>query len=139
MAIDAPGPHPNLPRRGALGLMFAAIVLCGLLGGAIGYGLVRTSCPSSPTVAERLLEVVPGYHAHTPACDLKLIGGALAGTVLASIGAGVVAMLMLRAQSEWRSHPAGRPLTGAGAQTAPGAGRAPPVKKRKSGGTPPRA
>ena len=138
MAIDAPGAHPNLPRRGALALMFSAIVVCGALGGAIGYGLVRTSCPTSPTVAEHLLEVVPGYHARTPACDLKLTAGALAGTILAAIGAGVIAMLMLRAQSEWRSHPAGRTLTGGGAQTPPGAGRAPPVTRRRSGGTPPR-
>ena len=117
--------------------MFAAIVLCGMLGGTIGYGLVRTSCPSTPTVAERLLEVVPGYHAHTPSCDLKLLGGALAGTVLAAVGAGIVAILMLRAQSEWRTHPAGRSLAGAGAP-APGAGRGPPVRKGRSGGTPPR-
>ena len=88
--------------------MFSAIVVCGVLGGAIGYGLVNTSCPSTPTVAEHLLEIVPGYHAHTPSCDLKLLAGALTGTVLAAIGAGVVAMLMLRAQSEWRAHPAGR-------------------------------
>ena len=111
---------------------FSAIVLCGALGGAIGYGLVKTSCPSTPTVAEHLLEVVPGYRARTPACGLKLLGGALAGTVLAAIGAGVVAMLMLRAQSEWRAHPAGRPLP-----EAP-AGRSPPVRKPRSGGTPPR-
>jgi hypothetical protein len=136
--IDAPGTHPNLPRRGALALMFVSIVICGMLGGTIGYGLVRTSCPSTPTVAEQLLEVVPGYDAHTPACDLKLLGGALAGTVLAAIGAGVVAMLMLRAQSEWRTHPAGRPLSGAGSSPAPGAGRAPPVRRGRSGGTPPR-
>jgi hypothetical protein len=135
--IDAPGTHPNLPRRGALALMFAAIVICGILGGTIGYGLVRTSCPSTSTVAEHLLEAVPGYHAHTPSCDLKLLGGALAGTVLAAIGAGVVAMLMLRAQSEWRTHPAGRSLAGAGAgSAAPGAGRAPPVRRGRSGGTP---
>jgi hypothetical protein len=135
--IDAPGTHPNLPRRGALALMFSAIVLCGMLGGAIGYGLVRTSCPNTATVAEQLLEVVPGYHAHTPSCDLKLTGGALAGTVLAAIGAGIVAILMLRAQSEWRSHPAGRSLPGAGPR-APGAGRGPPVRRGRSGGMPPR-
>ena len=135
MPIDAPGTHPNLPRRGALALMFGAIVLCGVLGGAIGYGLVRTSCPSAPTVAEQLLEVVPGYHAHTPSCDLKLLGGALSGTVLAAIGAGVVAILMMRAQSEWRSHPARRSLVGA---PGPGAGPDPPVRRKRSGGTPPR-
>jgi hypothetical protein len=44
----------------------------------------------------------------------------LAGTIPAAIGAGVVAMLMLRAQSEWRSHPA------------------PSVRRRRAGGTPPR-
>ena len=112
--LDAPSTHPNLPRRGLLALMFGAIVLCGLLGGSIGYGLVRTSCPTSPTVGERLLEVVPGYHAHSSSCDVELLGGALAGTALAAIGAGVVAALMLRAQSEWRTHPAARPLAPGG-------------------------
>ena len=126
-SFDAPDSHPNLPRRGALALMFAAIVICGLLGGAIGYGLVNTSCPSTPTVAEKLIEVTPGYHAHTPSCDLKLLSGALVGTVATAIGAGVVAVLMLRAQSEWQTHPAGRP------HSRP----APPVKKPRSGGTPP--
>jgi len=107
--LSAPASHPNLPRRGALALMFTAIVLAGLLGGGIGYGLVDTSCPKTATLAEQLLETVPGVHAHTPSCDVKLLGGAVAGTALAAIGAGVVAMLMLRAQSEWRAHPAVRP------------------------------
>jgi hypothetical protein len=128
VSIDAPAAHPNLPRRGALALMFSAIVVCGALGGSIGYGLVNTSCASAPTVAEHLLETVPGYHAHTPSCDLKLLGGALTGTVLAAIGAGVVAMLMMRAQAEWRAHPAGRPRAPSG----------PPLRKPRSGGTPPR-
>ena len=136
MPIDAPGTHPNLPRRGLLALMFSAIVICGVLGGLIGYGLVRTSCPTTPTVAEKLSEVVPGYHAHPPACDLKLLGGALTGTILAGIGAGVVSMLMLRAQSEWRTHPAGRQLSISSPGSAAG-GRAPPTKPQ-SGGTPPR-
>jgi hypothetical protein len=136
--IDAPGTHPNLPRRGALALMFSAIVLCGMLGGAIGYGLVRTSCPTTPTVAEKLLEVVPGYHARTKSCDLKLLGGSLSGTVLAAIGAGVVAILMLRAQSEWRAHPAGRAVGSGRVEPSPASGRGPPVRKKRSGGTPPR-
>jgi hypothetical protein len=125
--FDAPESHPNLPRRGPLALMFAAIVVCGLLGGAIGYGLVNTSCPSAPTVAEKLIEVVPDYHAHTPSCDLKLVAGALVGTVATAIGAGVVAVLMLRAQSEWSTHPAPRALPSATS----------PVRKPRSGGTPP--
>ena len=127
--FDAPESHPNLPRRGALVLMFAAIVVCGLVGGAIGYGLVNTSCPSRPTVAEQLIEQVPGYHASSPSCDLKLLSGAILGTAVTAIGAGVVAVLVLRAQSEWQTHPAGR--------SAP-AGAAPPVRKPPAGGTPPR-
>lgn len=137
MPTEAPETHPNLPRRGLLGLMFAAILICGALGGAIGYGLVNTSCPSSPTVAERLLEQVPGYHATTPSCDLKLVAGALTGTALAAIGAGVIAMLMLRAQSEWRTHPAGRQLSPPSAAGSGAGGRAPPMKPQ-SGETPPR-
>jgi hypothetical protein len=127
--FDAPESHPNLPRRGALALMFAAIVVCGVLGGAIGYGLVNTSCPSQPTVSEQLLEEVPGYRASTPSCDLKLLGGAVTGTAFAAIGAGVVAVLVMRAQSEWHTHPAARPAAGASP---------PPVRKRRDGGTPPR-
>jgi hypothetical protein len=138
VAIDAPGTHPNLPRRGLLALMFSSIVLCGMLGGAIGYGLVRTSCPASLTVADQLSELVPGFHAHARSCDLELAGGALAGTVLTAIGAGIVAMLMLRAQSEWRAHPAGRTRNRRQVAASLPAGRSPPVRKRRSGGTPPR-
>jgi hypothetical protein len=138
VAIDAPAAHPNLPRRGLLALMFAAIVVCGVLGGSIGYGLVSTSCATAPTVAEHLLETVPGYHAHTPSCDLKLLAAALTGTALAGIGAGVVAMLMMRAQAEWRAHPAGRPLAPSGSSAARVTGRGPPIRKPRSGGTPPR-
>ena len=45
--------------------------------------------------------------------------------MLAAIGAGVVAMLMLRAQAEWRAHPAGRSLAGAGDDPAAGGGPRP--------------
>ena len=135
VANDDAAAHPNLPRRGALALMFAAVVVCGVLGGSIGYGLVNTSCAASPTVAQHLLETVPGYHPSTPSCDLKLLGGALVGTVLAAVGAGVVAMLMMRAQAEWRAHPAGRMVaTGASGRAPPG--NNPPVRKPRSGGTP---
>ena len=108
-------------------MMFAAIVVCGLVGGAIGYGLVNTSCPSRPTVAEQLIEQVPGYHAHSSSCDLKLLAGAVVGTAITAIGAGVVAVLVLRAQSEWQTHPAARARAVA----------RPPVRKPQGGGTPP--
>jgi hypothetical protein len=126
--FDAPESHPNLPRRGALALMFAGIVVGGLLGGAIGYGLVNTSCPSRPTVAEQLIEEVPGYRARSPSCDLELVGGAVAGAAITAIGAGVVAVLVMRAQAEWHTHPAARPVAGA----------RPPVRRPRDGGTPPR-
>jgi hypothetical protein len=112
--------------------MFAAIVLGGVLGGSIGYGLVNTSCPKEPTLAEQLLETVPNFHASTPSCDAKILAGAVVGTVLAAIGAGVVAMLMLRAQSEWRAHPARRTLDPGAPPTAPR------VRPPPAGGTPPR-
>jgi hypothetical protein len=108
--------------------MFVAIVVCGLVGGAIGYGLVNTSCPSRPPVAEQLLDQVPGYHADAPSCDLKLLGAAVAGTAIVAIGAGIVAVLVLRAQSEWQTHPAVRPSPAGAA----------PVRPPRDGGTPPR-
>ena len=41
---------------------------------------------------------------HVPSCALKELGGALVGTVLAAIGAATIAILVMRAQSEWRGH-----------------------------------
>jgi hypothetical protein len=112
--------HPNLPRRGALGLMFFGIALSGMLGGLIGYGLVKTSCADTPTRAERLLQVVPNFHAHVASCTLPEFLAAFVGTVFTAIGAGIIAVLIVRAQSEWRGHPAGR------------------VSRSGPGGTPPR-
>jgi hypothetical protein len=96
--------HPNLPRRGALGAMFVAIAFSGSLGGLIGYSLVATTCPDTATRAEQLLQQIRGFHAHVPSCALKELAGALAGTVLAALGAATIAILVLRAQSEWRGH-----------------------------------
>jgi hypothetical protein len=84
--------------------MFLAIVGAGILGGLIGYGVVRASCSDAPTHAERLLQQVPGFRAHVASCDLPLLLAALAGTVISAIGAGTVAILVMRAQSEWRAH-----------------------------------
>jgi len=86
--------------------MFVGIALSGMLGGLIGYGLVETSCADTPTRAERLLAVVPGFHAHVSSCTVPELFAALFGTLLAAIGAGVIAILIMRAQSEWRAHPA---------------------------------
>jgi hypothetical protein len=96
--------HPNLPRRGALGVMFLAISLSGALGGLIGYSLVASTSPSTPTRAEQLLEQIRGFQAHVPSSALKELFAALAGTIFAAIGAATIAILVMRAQSEWRGH-----------------------------------
>jgi hypothetical protein len=96
--------HPNLPRRGALGVMFLAILGAGILGGLIGYGIVRASCRETPTHAERLLQQVPRFRADVASCNVQLLLAAVVGTVIAAIGAGIVSILVLRAQSEWRAH-----------------------------------
>jgi hypothetical protein len=102
--------HPNVPRRGPLLLAFAAIAACGGLGALIGYGLVDTSCQEQPSLLERLLESVRGYHATTHHCGAARAGGSIVGGALAAIGAGVVAVLMLRAMAEWRvTRPDGGP------------------------------
>jgi hypothetical protein len=86
-------------------LAFVAIVFSGALGGAIGWGLVDTTCSERPTVAQHLLDDLEGYEASIPSCGPKLLAGAIAGTAFAAVGAGVVTVLVVRAQSEWRSHP----------------------------------
>jgi hypothetical protein len=126
--VVVPPSHPNRPGRGLLILAFVGILTAGALGGAIGWGIVDTSCSETPTVGNQLLEAVPGVHAQKHSCDAALIGAALVGAGLAAIGAGVVAGLMLRAQSEWRAHPPSAPR---------GRVRANPVKQAESGGSPP--
>jgi phosphotransferase system glucose/maltose/N-acetylglucosamine-specific IIC component len=102
--LDPVPEHPNLPRRGPLALMFGAIAIAGILGGLIGYGIMHATCDDSTTNAQRLLEQVPGFHAQTTSCDWQLFGAAIIGTVVAAIGAAVIAVLLMRAQSEWKVH-----------------------------------
>jgi len=96
--------HPNVPRRGPLLAAFFAVTVCGMLGGLIGYGLVDTSCTEKSSLLEHLLESVRGYHATVHRCGVARAGGSVIGGVLAALGAGVVAVLMLRAMAEWRMH-----------------------------------
>jgi uncharacterized protein (DUF2062 family) len=84
--------------------MFFGVALSGMLGGLIGYGLVETSCADTPTRAERLLQTVPSFHADVSSCAGPALAAALVGTVVTAVGAAIVAVLMLRAQSEWRAH-----------------------------------
>ena len=126
MSLPDPTDHPNRPGRGLLVLAFVGILVAGALGGAIGWGIVDTSCSEDPTVAGQLLETVPGYEADTRSCDVALVAGALGGALFAAIGAGVVAGLMLRAQSEWRAHPPGAPRPPAGTFSPPESSGNPP-------------
>jgi hypothetical protein len=73
---------PGLPSRTAYLLAFAGVVVAGLLGGMIGYGLVDVSCEGS--------------------CGLAAASGALVGATVAAGGVGVIAVLVLRAMAEWR-------------------------------------
>jgi hypothetical protein len=85
--MDRPPPASDdyaptaLPSTGARVLAFAAILVAGLCGGLIGYGVADVQ-GASTTVA-------------------GLVG--LLGAAGAAIGVGVVATLALRAMGEWRT------------------------------------
>ncbi len=71
---------PMLPSRSAFLLAFGAVVVAGLFGGVIGYGIADVGSHSD---AARLL-------------------GTFVGAVVGAAGVGVVAVLVLRAMAEWR-------------------------------------
>lgn len=106
MADELSDQHPNAPRRGPVLLAFASVVLAGLLGALIGYGLVAASCRERPSRLQQLLEAaIPGYQAKAYSCTWPLAAATVAGGTLAAIGAGIVAVLVLRAMHEWRRLP----------------------------------
>lgn len=71
---------PMLPSRTAFLLAFGAVVLAGLFGGIIGFGIADV-----------------GSHS-----DTSRLVGTFVGAVVGATGVGVVAVLVLRAMSEWR-------------------------------------
>jgi hypothetical protein len=73
------------PPRGAFLLAYLGVVLAGLFGGAIGYGLVNVSSTGGTAVEKAI--------------------GALVGAIVAAVGVGIVAVLALRAMAEWRRPP----------------------------------
>lgn len=92
----AGGLPTGLPSRTAYLLVFASVVLAGVLGGIIGYGIVDIGGLSIST---------HGSHATTqPAATSKLIG-TLIGAGAGAIGVGIVAVLVLRAMAEWKRQP----------------------------------
>lgn len=76
---------PGLPSRFAYLLAFLSVVVSGLFGGTIGYGLVDISCEGG--------------------CGLAAVAGALIGATIAAGGVGIIAVLVLRAMSEWKRNP----------------------------------
>jgi hypothetical protein len=99
MAPDPPAPRPErpaatgalpsaAPSTGARVLAVAAIVLAGLCGGLIGYGVVDLQS-TSPT--------------DDGGVSVGAVIGGLVGAVLAAAGVAVVAVLVLRAMTEWQT------------------------------------
>jgi membrane associated rhomboid family serine protease len=80
--LDVP---PTVPSKSVYLAAFAAVVVAGLFGGLIGYGLVDISDESDSGLAAAL--------------------GAFVGAAVAAAGVGVIAVLVLRAQAEWKRQP----------------------------------
>jgi hypothetical protein len=78
-----------MPSRLSYLLVFTSVVVSGLFGGTIGYGLVDISCEGS--------------------CGLAVAAGALVGAAIAAVGVGIVAALVLRAMAEWKRNPPASP------------------------------
>jgi hypothetical protein len=80
--VDAPqadAAPPMLPSRTAYLLSFGAVVLAGIFGAIIGYGVADVGSSS----------------------DVATFLGTLIGATIGAAGVGVVAVLVLRAMSEW--------------------------------------
>ena len=79
---DGPLVPGGLPSRGAYVLAFLSVVFAGAFGGIIGYGLADIGCQGD--------------------CGPAVIVGLLVGALIGAGGVGVVAVLVLRAMSEWQ-------------------------------------
>jgi hypothetical protein len=76
-------PHPYAASRGAVIAAFVAVVVAGLSGAAIGYGLIDIGC--------------------TGDCGTVAGLAGLFGGLLAAGGVAVVAVLLLRSLAEWKA------------------------------------
>jgi hypothetical protein len=70
-----------LPSTGARALAFAAVVVAGLCGGLIGFAISDIQCSEG--------------------CGAWIALGSIVGALVAAVGVAVVAVLVLRAMSEW--------------------------------------
>ena len=78
---------PQMPSRTAFLLAFSAVVVAGLFGGIIGYGLADVGCTGN--------------------CEGTKLIGTLLGSTIAAGGVGIVAVLVLRAMAEWKPKSSG--------------------------------
>lgn len=83
--LSAPEPVVAAPPATARALAFAAVIVGGLLGGLVGFGIGDVLYPDTTWTAV----------------------GALGGALTGAVGLGVLANLTLRAMNEWRTatHP----------------------------------
>jgi hypothetical protein len=87
---EAGGLPAGLPSRAAYLLAFLSVVVAGLFGGIIGYGIVDVGTKGAANTAKLL--------------------GTLIGAAGGAVGVGIIAVLVLRAMAEWkrRSPPEGQ-------------------------------
>jgi hypothetical protein len=75
----------GLPSRTAYLFAFFSVVVAGMFGGIIGYGIVDVGTTGTAATAKLL--------------------GTLIGAALGAGGVGVIAVLVLRAMAEWKRRP----------------------------------
>jgi hypothetical protein len=115
---------PGLPRRSAgraaFVVAFLAIVIGGLAGALIGYGIVDVGCAddtrdtsrppvlvpapatSTPTTVPALTTTTGGSGTHrSHGCRVASGIAAVVGGIVGAGGVGIVAVLVLRAMAEW--------------------------------------
>lgn len=83
--VRVPDPSPSLsalPSTTARAMAFISILVGGVAGGLIGYGLVDVQCDGD--------------------CGLPLGLGIFLGSIISAGGTAIVAVLVLRALGEWR-------------------------------------
>ena len=86
----APALPSAAPPTSARVLAVVAIVVAGLCGGLIGYGVVDLQATA---------DKAPGAEGG----GLGPVIGGLVGAVIAAVGVAVVAVLVLRAMTEWKT------------------------------------
>jgi hypothetical protein len=85
----AGGLPAGLPSRTAYLLAFGSVVVAGVFGGIIGYGIVDVGSTGAANTAKLL--------------------GTLVGAAGGAIGVGIIAVLVLRAMAEWKRQPRSEP------------------------------